>query len=42
MRPAMIFNMGFWININLFKWNRNFFTIMDSNKDSFDSISINL
>ncbi len=39
MRPAMIFTW-FWISINLSQWNRNFLSIMVSNKDYFNDIAI--
>ena len=34
--------LGVWINFDLFKWNRNFFTAVVSNKDRFDSFTISL
>ena len=34
--------LGVWISFDLFKWNRNFFTAVVSNKDRFDSFTISL
>ena len=34
--------LGVWIGFDLFKWNRNFFTAVVSNKDRFDSFTISL
>jgi len=34
--------MGFWINPNLSKWNRNIFSTVDANKNSFSCSIVSL
>jgi uncharacterized integral membrane protein (TIGR00701 family) len=36
------FYLDFWFNFNLFKWNRNFFSTMDANKNCFGYFIISL
>ena len=40
--PSNGFHLGFWINFNLFKWNRSIFSIMDANQNSTSYFIISL
>ena len=42
MRPAMIFTWVFGLVLIYLKWNRNFFSIMVSNKDCLGNFTISL
>ena len=42
MTTSYDIKLDFWTNINLFKWFRYFFSIMDANKDCFGDFFVSI